>query len=72
MGVSARLIRIETGPLRAALFTLWFPVQVAHFCISAIIAGRAKRLLEAECWINLTGVYLAVIDGAFVGMPVSK
>lgn len=52
--LSARIIRIRFGPLRAAIWTAWFPAVIARYLWEM---GRHARLSTLEV------MYLVGIDG---------
>ncbi len=52
--LSARLIRIRCGPLRAALWTAWFPCVALDYMITMGAKANPRNLLP---------MYLIGIDG---------
>lgn len=54
LSLSARIIRIKFGPLRAAIWTAWFPFLAVDYLMHM---GRHARLSTLEV------MYLVGIDG---------
>lgn len=61
IGVLTRhIVRIRCGPLRAALWTAWYPVALIDFLMVAALNGA---LLRRCTWTRAVAVYLVGIDG---------
>lgn len=58
--ISARLIRIRFGPLRAALWTAWFPFVLVDY---AIFMARKGLIFNRYIWGNAISLYFVGIDG---------
>lgn len=58
--ISAHLIRLKFGPLRAALWTAWFPLLTLHYAGTALVQGWFWRRATWQC---LGAFYLIGIDG---------
>ena len=55
--ITSRVVRIRFGPLRAALWTAWFPFLAADYLLTFGLRAKPR---------NLITVYLIGIDGALI------
>ncbi len=58
--LTRHIVRIRCGPLRAAIWTAWFPFAAGAFLIVATVNGA---LLRYSTWQCLLTIYLVGVDG---------